>query len=338
MPTTAFSDLKINEELVYGAFIESITDKIDVFNQASLGCITLNNDILGTSFFQEESFIKAFSSSFRSDRDPNSFSNADGAAISEDVVNRFKFFGRLGPIEWGKSVLKDLKGVDENYVSNAIGLEVSKYIMQDLVRRAVAGAYTVVNKITTGAKHTAGATEALQQETLVDLLALRGDDASRGRLLVMDSTSYYQRLAKQAIKDKIPGVADQMVNAGVIQTSGVPFLVLDNDDLRTITSNNRSHDRVLLLNEGAVELSVSDLDQRMDEPVNTESFKVVWQGEYAAQMKVKGAEYLKGAADADQGSVNANPSLASLRTAANWSYKYASAHDGPGYLGVYPVV
>ena len=330
MATTLSSDLEIRPDLVYGSFLETITDKFDVFNAASQGCITLNNDVLSSGFFREESFIKNFDAAFNTKRDPDSTAAVTAIKLTEGKTNEVKLFSRLGPVEWTLSAL-ELKDVDSNYVSNAIGRQIASHVQSGLLKIGVAAVVTVLNKVT-GANVTTKATETLDHKNLLKLLALRGDKSDRGRLLVFDSTAYYSRMAPSVIDGKIPGVADQLINSGNVQTAGLPYMLLDNDDLRTVASSARTEDRVLLLNPGAVEIGSGELTQRTDEPVGTDTFKVTWQGEYSSRVKVKGCEYIRGASDA-----NKNPDLAGVRMAGRWEYRYASVHDGPGYLGKFKV-
>lgn len=313
------SNLKIKEDLVYGSFYERIKNKLAIFNNDSLGCISLSSKVLTPGFLEETSFLKNFDAAVAADRDPDSTAALTEHAVSEGSTNKFKVFRRLGPIAWLESAFY-IKGISPEQRSLKIGERAADFAMHYFVQLAIASLTTTIEKNSSAVVAVSG---PLTHKNLLRLLRLRADDFSRGSLLVMDSTSYFD-LVGQSIDLKVNDPTTLAIRAAQTATFNIPVLVLDNDDLSVIASNARTHSKVLLLNQGAITIDQGPIRQAAERKTGGENIKQVWQSEYDADVQVLGFSW--SSLEADR-----KPSLGDLRTPSKWSYAYASVHDGPGY-------
>ena len=319
MAVVTSSDLKIKQDLLYGSFYERILDKTNIFNQDSLGCINLSSSVLTPGFLQEQAFLKNFDAGVASDRDPDSVADGTEYDVSEDSTNKFKIFRKLGILAWLESAYY-LKGVSPEQRSLRIGERMADLVLHYFVQLSIAALTTCIEKNSSAVVAVAG---ALNHKNILELLRLRGDNFGRGRLLVMDSKAYLD-LVGQSIDLKVNDPTSLAIRTGTTSTFGIPTLVLDNDDLRVLTSNVRSHTKVLLLNQGAISIEQGPIRQVNERKGGGENIKQTWQGEYDADVEVDGFAW--SSAEGDR-----KPNLAALRTAGKWTWKFANVHDGPGY-------
>lgn len=322
------SDLQIREELVYGSFFERIKDKLDIFNANSRGCINLVSTVLDPGYLSKQSFLKNFDAAFRSKRDPDSQAEKTALNVTEDNTNKVKAFGFLGPVNWNESAYI-LKGQSVEQTSLQIGVKAADAVLQEAVESALASLLTCLDDLPSAAKVSNTNAASLTYSGLADILAKRGDNLNDGSIWVMDSVSYY-KIFKQNISSTVNDLATRVITSAQIGALGLPVLVVDSADLRTDTSNARSHDKVALLRPGAVTIELGNLRQISERKGGQENILRAWQAEWDYFVDVLGFAYSEATGDR-------KPSLADLRDGAKWAYKYASVKDGPGYLGTFAV-
>ena len=332
MPVTLVGDLKIKQNLVYGGYVERITQKIVDFNRDTNGAIVLGSDIIESGFFQEEAFVNLITNftttGFGSRRDPETDTAVDDKKFTEGTVNEFRLSRRAGPISWAPSAF-DIKGISDDVVSIRLGYWLADYSYYNMLVVAIKSAITAIAKIGTDVYNN-DFSVALTTKNLANITELRKNNFQNGVLWVMDSTSYY-KLFKDQLNTQSAGFGSQEVATGIVrggtaQSFGIPQLVLELDDLHTITSNARSHDKVFLLNRGSVALNQGAIRTHESVVDGRDNLKKRWQAEYDISCQVKGFSF---------NNTTKNPTDAQLTTAANWTYQYSEPHDGPGYGGVY---
>lgn len=324
MATTLATDLQIREDLIYGSFYESLQNKINIFNQDSQGCITMSSEALSPGYVAQESFLKNFGSDFIKDRDPVSLADATALKSTEGQYNKHRFAKKFGPVSALESSFIIKGGGTPNSIDYLrVGERATEFLLNSVKDRAIAMLATTITDVGATAIHTS--TSVISYNVILDFLqASRGDDNSRGRLLVMDSITW-TKLAKALSTSNVTPSVSQLLSLYQIPSFNVPILVIDNSDLQTIAANARTMDRVLLLNEGACHFSIGELRQIYERKGGKDNIELTWQAELDGYEEVKGFQFSEEAGDR-------HPSITSLRDRGKWAYQFASVHDGPGYI------
>lgn len=331
MAVTLTGDLKIDERIVYGQYVERLRDRIENFNQSSRGAITLGSDLIPSGFFEEESFVKLItnfkSTGFGDRRDPTAEADVADKKFAEGSVNKFRLSRRAGPIGWTLSAFK-IKGRNPEIVSFYLGQWLADYSYYNMLIVAVKSLTTAIQKIT-GVYSDFG-TDKLITINLTKIAQLRANNFDNGVLWVMDSTSYYN-LFRDQVNAQSSGFGSESIASGIIQggnvaTLGIPVLVLELPELSVITGNARTDDKVFLLNRGACSLNQGPITSHEETVSGKDNLQKRWQAEYDFDCGIKGMTF---------SSTNANPTDAQLTAAANWTFELSSVHDGPGYGGQY---
>ena len=331
MATVSPADLKIDNAVFYGSFIERIRDNVNVFNADSGGAITLGNSLIETGFFEEETFVKNITS-LVDRRDVNSESDVDDSKFTEDSVNKFRLSRRAGPIAWSLSSLAIKNAYNSDAVSLFLGQWLADYSLKDMVSTALDCIITAIPKISGVSYNGVSGTVKLTTKNLTHVLQLRKDNFTAGNLWVMDSTSYYNLVRDQITTAGGSGIDSgentlRMIRGGRPETMGIPTLVIERDDLQTIASNLRTEDKILLLNNGSSSMNQGPYRAANALITGKENLIRRWQVEYDLDSTVKGFLF--------SSTGTQNPTSAQLKTAGNWTFKYASPLDGPGYIGTY---
>lgn len=303
MPIGTRSDFKIYDEQYFAGQYERVMQTLEIFNGASNGAIVLESKLVKGDF-EKKSFMK-FISGLIARRDPTSVAAAADVKPTQGEFVGVKLNRRIGPASQTLDAWRKIGETPELF-SFYLGRMVAEQKMQEMVNTAV----RVIEAALQGqAALNVTSAATMTHSDLVDAMALRGDRAQDIVAFVMHSKPYFD-LVKQAITDKIFGVANVAVYAGTVATLGKPTVVIDSPALVDAGAPNTYN--TLGLVPGAVTVKESELETLvLDGPLTgLENLIYRLQGEYAYNVEVLGFKY-----DTAQ---LANPNDATLGTAATW--------------------
>lgn len=297
------ADFKIYDEQYFGGQYERVQQTLDVFNSASAGAIRLESTLVKGEF-EKRSFMQ-FIAGLIARRDPTSTAGVASSKLTQGELVGVKLNRRIGPTEQTLDSWKKISE-DPKLMSFYLGKFVAEQKLQEMVNTAIRVIEAALQG-QAGLNFVSGATAT--HTSLVNGMALRGDRAQDIVCWVMHSKPYYD-LVKQAITDKIFGVANVAIYAGTVATLGKPTIVIDSPALVDAGAPNTYN--TLGLVPGAVTVKESELETVvLDGPLTGfENLTYRLQGEYAYNVEALGFKY-----DTAQG---ANPNDAVLGTAATW--------------------
>lgn len=326
MATTTSSDVKIYQPQMQGAFIETIQQNVDAFNQASNGALVFRTRELKGQY-EQEAFFDEVSNIAR--RDPS----ADSTAISATKLTQDEFVGvklnrRNGPYEWNISAAK-LGGFDPVRFSIAVGEQTAKATPQDMVDRALGALEAKLDGVA-ALEHDATDGEI----ALTDLntgLSKFGDAASRIVLWVMHSKQFFDLVDGQLSATTSVYSSDifgATLYEGMPVSLGRPILVTDSESLisNTDVSTGSPNYSCLGLTRSAMEIDLTEPPLAVAEgPITgADNLFIRWQAEYSYNLKMRGCAYATGS--------GANPTNATVATAGSWDTKVASNKLLPGVI------
>lgn len=312
------TDFKIYDAQFYAGVYESITQQTAAFNAASAGAIVLQpKKIMGE--FEKQSFLQQLSTGV-SRRDPSAMTAVDDIALTQGEQIGVKLNRRWGPFAQAIDAWRKI-GSDDKEMSLVLGRQYGTYKMRDMLNSALIAleacleGATAVGSPAVNLNTDKSGTGTLLPNYLVDCQMPMGDNAQNIVCWVMHSKPAFNLLG-QAILDKVPGVADVAIFKGNTGTLGKPVVVTDSPALFQSGTPNKYP--VLGLVAGAVEVNESEEEEIATQPVlGLENLATRIQGEYAFNVKVKGAKYLTAS--------GANPDDTALGTTTNWPIVAAEA-------------
>jgi hypothetical protein len=316
MATTMAADIKFNEELLRLGISEVIEQNVDAFNTASNNTIIMTTTSLEGNF-SEEAFIKSLAaSSLVSRRDFAADTALTPAKLIEDTVNTVKLSRRYGPVSstydaWNRS------GRNIDTFSMAFGRQLGVAIMQDMVEACIAAGVTATQ---VGNTALGDGLSVFDYSNIVDGLASMGDKGGRIGCLVMHSNTYYSIVDQGLSRNALDTVGGMTIREGGAYSLGLPVLTVDSPSL--ILSAGIYG--ILGLTESALKaIESEDMIMRTQDVLLKDNLQMVMQGESSYNVGVKGYTF---------NISKPNPVIADIKTAANWTYKYADIKSGPGFV------
>lgn len=296
------ADFKIYDEQYFGGQFERQAQNLSVFNAASNGALVLTSKLIKGDF-EKESFIKE-ATGLIARRDPTSLAAVADMGLGQDELVGVKLNKRIGPVAQTLDAWKKIAQDPQEfsfYVGQMVADEKLKNMVNTALSALAAGLANQANVTTTVAA-------TIQHSNLVDAMAKFGDQAARISAFVMHSKVYFD-LVKQALTDKIFGVANVAIYQGTVATFGKPTIVVDSPNLVVAGAPNTYRTLGLVPNAALVE--ESEQESMVFLPVTgQENLVHRLQGEYAYNLRIKGMAY-----DTAQG---ANPTDAIIGTGATW--------------------
>lgn len=302
MPTTVNSDMVIYNDLAQTAYLERIQEVFEVFNAASQGAIVLDSEMIEGDF-RKRSFYNIGGSIEH--RDVNSTNPVAGKKIGAGEMVGVKVPFKYGPYETTEEAFKRRARSPEEF-SELVGRDYADALMQGRLQYATAALKAAISA--NAAMSVAGEFSVDGRIVLTRALRTMGDRFNRVAMWMMDSGNYFD-IVDNAIADKIYEEAGLVIYGGQPGTLGKPVLVTDETPANTVFG----------LQQGAVTITESQAPGFRSYPINTqENLALGFRAEGTFNLDLMGY----GWNDAVGG---ANPDLAAIAAAANWS-KYANSN------------
>lgn len=331
MARTVSTDVKIYQAQMQGAFIETIQQNVDAFNEASRGALAFNTRELKGEY-EHEAFFDEVSSIAR--RDVAGSGSATAVKLTQDDFIGVKLSRRNGPYEWNISSAR-LAGFDPARFSIAVGEQTAKATPREMLDRALGALEAKLDAIAALEHDATGgdadATDLLELSDLVSGLAKFGDAAGRVLVWVMHSKPFFDLVAGQ-LGSSAPvygsDIFGAQLYAGLPITLGRPVLVTDSASLisESDVSTGAPVYSTLGLVAGAAEVALTEAPLAVAEgPITgAENLFIRWQAEYSYNLRLKGCAYATGS--------GANPTNATVATGSSWDTKVADNKLLPGVI------
>lgn len=326
MATGLPSDMSFQDPFIQSGYSDVIAQAVEKFNAGSNGTITLRTNRKPGDYDYAAFFANA--GGLVSRQDQTSISSATGIKLTQSDVISVKVNRKIGPVEWTRSAFLKA-GLDQDAIRVAAGEQAAKDVLADMLNNALrAGRASLDNN--SGTTTTIATNGTLTTASLVDGMALMGDQANRISAWVMHSKPFFDLVGHQIDPSNNGDItANTIVVNGAPGSLGRPIIVTDSDSLIVNTGSGSAATTdyyTLGLTPGG--LMVEDTEEEyimMDEVSGLEQIVMRMQGEFGYNLGVKGFQW-------DVGNGGKNPTDAAVGTGTNWDKVYNDDKDLAGIV------
>lgn len=318
----SLTQMKVFNEYVMPATIETLAQMVQKFNQASNGAIRLTTEGFTGDFLQESFWASVHSAQRRVDRYAS-----NGAASPTDLSqlqhNSVKVAGGFGPIRFEPSQLTWLNKPTAEGIE-VISRNLSEAMMKDMLNSAIAALVAAIEAQTTATTADSGSS-ALTYNTINSSHAKFGDASSLIVANVMDGAMYHQligqNLTNSANLFQAPGI-------NVVDILGKAVIVTDAPALRETGSG--ADVKVLgLVSDAAIVHDAGDLVSNIETTNGKLRIETTMQVDYSFGLGLKGYAW-------DTANGGKTPTDAEIATGSNWDKVATSIKHTAGVLALGP--
>lgn len=313
----SLSDMQVFEEYAYGAATETISQKVDLFNQASRGAITLVT-AANEGDYSSETFWKNIAGLMRR-RNAYGTGAVAAVALQQDAMTSVKVAGGTPPVEFTPAQLTWIQKNPEE-AGVVIGEQMGIGMTADYINSAIRVAGAAIGNNATLVQDGSAATVA--RGGMVDASAKFGDRSGNIAVWVMHS-----KIIHDLFKENITN-ANRLFDIGSVNLmeDGFGRLMLMTDSPDLVTSGTPDIYASLGLVEGAVSIEDNgDLFTNVQTINGDENIKRSMQAEYTFNAKVKGYSW-------DKANGGKSPTDAALATGSNWDKVATDDKDTAGVM------
>ena len=301
----ALSDMKVFNEYIMPATIETLGQMIDKFNGASNGSIRLTTEGFDGDFLQESFFAAIHTAQRRVNR----YASNTAASVTDLTQlqhNSVKVAGGFGPIRYEPSQLTWLRK------PTAEGVEVAsrnfaEALLADQLNTAIAALVAAIEN-TAAASNDVSATDGVSYIAMNAAHAKFGDRSGDLVAQVMDGQTYHKLIA--ANLTNTPQLF-QAQNVRVVDLLGKAVIVTDAPALYLAGTPNKN--KVLSLASGAAVVhDGSDVISNINTVNGKERIETTMQVDYTFGLGLKGYAW-------NTSTGGKSPTDAALATGANWT-------------------
>lgn len=317
----ALSDMKVFNEYIMPATIETLGQMVEKFNGESGGAIRLTTEGFDGDFYQESFFAAIHSAQRRVDRYA-----AQGAASATDLSqlqkNGVKVAGGFGPIRFEPSQLTWLQK------PTAEGIEVAsrnfaEALLRDQLNTAVACLVAGIENVGATTTVDVSATGACTYGTMNTSHALFGDSSANIVANVMNGAQYHKLINQNLTNGAQLFVAG---NVQVVDILGRPVVVTDAPSLYAAGTPNKN--KVLGLVDGAaIVYDGGDVISNIETTNGQTRIETTMQVDYSFGVALKGYSW-------DVANGGKSPTDAELATGTNWDKVATDIKHTAGVLAI----
>jgi len=321
----ALSDMKVFNEYLKNATIETLAQDVEKFNAASAGAIRLTTQGIDGDFLQESFWAGLHGAQRRVDR--YAANGAQSAtALSQKQYDAVKVAGGFGPILWEPSQLSWIQKSPEEALE-VISRNLSEAIVADQLNTVIAALVAAISNqaaATNDVSATAGVTYAA-----INAAHAKFGDAS-GRLVaqVMNGVTFHDLIGKNLTN------AQQLFRAGdvtIVDILGKAVIVTDSPALYSAavaTPAAPAKQRVLSLADGAgMVMDGSDLITNIETSNGKGRIETTFQADYSFGLALRGYTW-------DTANGGKSPTDAELATGSNWELVANSVKASAGVITI----
>lgn len=316
----ALSDMKVFNEYLKRATIETLAQDVAKFNAASAGSIQLTTQSIDGDFLQESFWAGIHGAQRRVDR--YATNNAQSATpLSQKQYDSVKIAGGFGPILWEPGQLSWVQKSPEEALE-VISRNLSEAIMSDQLNTAIAALVAAIAN-QAGATNDVSATAGVTYSAINNAHAKFGDASARIVAQVMTGAMYHkligQNLANAERLFSFSGVT-------IVDILGKAVIVTDAPSLFAAGTPDKV--KVLsLVNGAAVVSDGSDLITNIQTTNGKERIETTMQADYTFALGLKGYTW-------DTANGGKSPTNAELATGSNWDLVANSVKATAGVITI----
>jgi len=321
----ALSDMKVFNEYLKNATIETLAQDVEKFNAASAGAIRLTTQGIDGDFLQESFWAGLHGAQRRVDR--YAANGAQSATpLSQKQYDAVKVAGGFGPILWEPSQLSWIQNSPEEALE-VISRNLSEAIVADQLNTVIAALVAAISNqaaATNDVSATAGVTYAA-----INAAHAKFGDAS-GRLVaqVMNGVTFHDLIGKNLTN------AQQLFRAGdvtIVDILGKAVIVTDSPALYSAAVADPAapaKQRVLSLADGAgMVMDGSDLITNIETSNGKGRIETTFQADYSFGLALRGYTW-------DTANGGKSPTDAKLATGSNWDLVASSIKASAGVITI----
>ena len=314
----ALSDMKVFNQYLREATIETLAQMVNKFNAASAGAIQLSTDGFDGDYMLRSSFSSLHAAQRRVDRYAAN-SAATPTALAQQQHNTVKVAGGFGPIKWEPA---QLTWVGDNPAAalEVISRNMSEAIVKDMLNTGIAAAVAAIENVGATAYFDTGTGPI----TLADINSAHAKFGDMSQLLVcdiMDGTTYHNLIGLNLAN---AATLFQAGNVTVVSILGKTVVVTDAPALRETGSG--ADQKVLSLAAGGIVVhDASDLITNIETSNGNLRIETTMQADYTFGLGLKGYAW-------DVTSGGKSPTDAELATGSNWDKIATSLKHTAGVL------
>jgi hypothetical protein len=314
----ALTDMKVFNQYVRLATIETLAQMVNKFNAASGGAIQLSTQGFDGDFLMQSMFASLHSAQRRVDRYATNTSAAS-TPLAQLQHNTVKVAGGFGPIEWEPSQLSWV-GDNPDRAVELISRNMSEAIMKDMLNTGIAAAVAAIENVGSTAYFDTG-TGPISYADINSAHAKFGDMSQLLICDVMDGTAYHALIGLNLAN------ATELFQAGnVTVVSILQKLVVVTDAPALRESGTGADQKVLSLAQGGIVVhDASDLVTNIDTVNGSQRIKTTLQADYTFGLGLKGYAW-------DTANGGKSPTDAELATGSNWDKIATSLKHTAGVL------
>lgn len=316
----ALTDMKVFNEYLKLATIETLAQDVAKFNAASAGSIQLTTQSIDGDFLQESFWAGIHSAQRRVDRYASNGAQS-ATPLAQKQYDTVKIAGGFGPILWEPGQLSWIQKSPEEALE-VISRNLSEAIMADQLNTAIAALVAAIAN-QAGATNDVSATAGITYSAINSAHAKFGDASARIVAQVMTGAMYHkligQNLANAEKLFTFSGVT-------IVDILGKAVIVTDAPSLFTAGTPDKV--KVLsLVNGAAVVSDGSDLITNIQTTNGKNRIETTMQADYTFGLGLKGYTW-----DAANG--GKSPTDAELATGTNWDLVSNSVKASAGVITI----
>ena len=317
----SLSQMKVFNEYVMPATIETLAQMVEKFNAASGGAIRLTTTGFDGDFYQESFFAAVHSAQRRVDRYASQAS-ATATDLTQLQLNGVKVAGGFGPIRFEPSQLTWLQKPTSEGIEVA-SRNFAEALMADQLNTAIAALVAAISNQGAATTVDVSATGAVTYGTMNSANALFGDNSSSIVANVMNGDSYHKLIAQNLTNGAQLFVAQ---NVQVVDILGRPVVVTDAPALYAAGTPNKN--KVLgLADSAAIVYDGGDVISNIETNNGQTRIETTMQVDYTFGLALKGYTW-----DITNG--GKSPTDAELATGSNWDKVATSIKHTAGVIAI----
>lgn len=321
----SLTQMKVFNEFIMPATIETLAQMVEKFNAASGGAIRLTTEGFTGDFLQESFWAGIHSAQRRVDRYAT---NADVAAtdLTQLQHNSVKVAGGFGPVRFEPSQLTWLEKPTAEGVE-VISRNLAEAMMQDQLNSAIAALVAAIEN-QASATYDASALSpaaAVTYAAMNSAHALFGDHSGNLVASVMRGQTFHRLIGQNlANAERL----FQATNVRVVDILGRLIVVTDAPALYEDVSGGNDLEKVLSLSESAAIVhDAGDVISNIETSNGKERIETTLQVDYTFGLGLKGYAW-------DTGNGGKSPTDAELATGSNWDKVATSIKHTAGVITV----
>ncbi|UOF79455.1 major capsid protein [Caudoviricetes sp.] len=314
----ALSDMKVFNQYLRQATIETLAQMVNKFNAASAGAIQLSTEGFDGDFMLRSSFSSLHAAQRRVDRYAAN-SAATPTALAQQQHNTVKVAGGFGPVKWEPA---QLTWVGDNPAAavEVISRNMAEAIVKDMLNTGIAAACAAIENVGSTAYFDTGTGPI----TFSDINSAHAKFGDMSQLLVcdiMDGTTYHNMIGLNLAN---AATLFQAGNVTVVSILGKTVVVTDAPALRE-TGTGADQKVLSLVAGGIVVHDASDLVTNIETSNGNLRIETTMQADYTFGLGLKGYAW-------DVTSGGRSPTDAELATGSNWDKIATSLKHTAGVL------